>query len=317
MRLLLLLALALSAGAFSQSYPSKPVRLIVPDGPGGPSDLRSRQLAAKLSETLGQPVIVDNRPGGSMIIGAEAAAKSPPDGYTLLMGNIVTHSLNPLLFKSLPYRPAQDFIPVTMVSAGPLVLVVNPQVQAKSLGELIAAAKARPEQIQYGILGRGSPGHLLVERLTAASGARFVAVPYKSTGTFIQDLLGGHLPMALNYWSIVGPHVKSGKLRALAVASSRRLEVAPEIPTFAEAGVAGIEGYGWQGIFVPAGTPRPILVKLHSEIARALNAPEIRSAIIETGAEPGGNSPEQFAAMIVADQERWKKAAAEAGIAPE
>ena len=317
MRLLLLLALALSAGAFSQSYPGKPVRLIVPDGPGGPSDLRSRQLAAKLSETLGQPVIVDNRPGGSMIIGAEAAAKAPPDGYTLLMGNIVTHSLNPLLFKSLPYRPAQDFIPVTMVSAGPLVLVVNPQVQAKSLGELIASAKARPEQIQYGILGRGSPGHLLVERLTAASGARFVAVPYKSTGTFIQDLLGGHLPMALNYWSIVGPHVKSGKLRALAVASSRRLEVAPEIPTFAEAGVAGIEGYGWQGIFVPAGTPRPIVVKLQSEIARALNAPEIRSAIIETGAEPGGNSPEQFAAMIVADQERWKKAAAEAGIAPE
>lgn len=317
MRLLLLLALALSGGAFSQSYPGKPVRLIVPDGPGGPSDLRSRQLAAKLSETLGQPVIVDNRPGGSMIIGAEAAAKAPPDGYTLLMGNIVTHSLNPLLFKSLPYRPAQDFIPVTMVSAGPLVLVVNPQVQAKSLGELIASAKARPEQIQYGILGRGSPGHLLVERLTAASGARFVAVPYKSTGTFIQDLLGGHLPMALNYWSIVGPHVKSGKLRALAVASSRRLEVAPEIPTFAEAGVAGIEGYGWQGIFVPAGTPRPIVVKLQSEIARALNAPEIRSAIIETGAEPGGNSPEQFAAMIVADQERWKKAAAEAGIAPE
>lgn len=311
------LSLLIGSSAFAQVYPSKPVRLIVADGPGGPSDLRARQLGVKLGEGLGQAVVVDNRPGGSMIIAAEAAARAPADGYTLFLGNLITHSINPLLFKTLPYRADRDFIPVTLVSAGVLVVVVNPKVQATTLRELIALAKARPDQIQYGALGRGTPQHLVMEQVKAVTGAQFVFVPYKSTGTVIQDVVGGHLPMGLNFWSIVGPLVKSGKLRALAVASPRRLEVAPEIPTFAEAGVPGVEGSGWQGIFVPAGTPAAVIAKLHAEIARALKLPEIRNSIVETGAEVGGNSPEDFASMIRADQERWKKAAMAAGITPE
>jgi tripartite-type tricarboxylate transporter receptor subunit TctC len=311
------LSLLIGSSAFAQTYPSKPVRLIVADGPGGPSDLRARQLGVKLGEGLGQAVVIDNRPGGSMIIAAEAAARAPADGYTLFLGNLITHSINPLLFKTLPYRADRDFIPVTLVSAGVLVVVVNPKVQASTLRELIALAKARPDQIQYGALGRGTPQHLVMEQVKVVTGAQFVFVPYKSTGTVIQDVVGGHLPMGLNFWSIVGPLVKSGKLRALAVASPRRLEVAPEIPTFAEAGVPGVEGSGWQGIFVPAGTPAAVIAKLHAEIARALKLPEIRNSIVETGAEVGGNSPEEFASMIRADQERWKKAAMAAGITPE
>jgi len=303
--------------ALAQSYPSKPLRLIVADAPGGASDLRARQVAPKLAEALGQPVVIDNRPGGSMIIAAEMAARAPADGYTLFLGNNVTHALNPLVFKSLPYRPDRDFLPVTLVTIGPLLLVVNPQVSAATLLELVALAKARPGQIQYGGIGRGSAQHLVMEQLRAVTGAQFMFVPYKSVSTSLQDVVGGHMPVALQFWSTIGGMVKSGKLRAIAVAAPRRLEVAPEIPTFAEAGVPDVVGYGWQGIFVPAGTPAPIVTRLHAELARVFQQPEIRNPIIETGAEPGGNTPAEFASFIRADQERWKKAADLAGLAPE
>jgi tripartite-type tricarboxylate transporter receptor subunit TctC len=308
--LIAMAALAIPAAAFTQSYPSKPIRFILPDGPGGPNDLRARQLAPKLSEYLGQPVVIDNRPGASYIVGAQAAAKALPDGYTIFMGSTLTHSLNPLLFNSLPYRPNEDFVPVTMVTAGPLMVAINADVPATNLQELIELSKARPNQISYGVPGVGSPGHLVMEQLKRETGAQFVMVPYKSTGGFIQDLIGGHLAVTFNYWSTLGPHVRAGKIRALAVAAPRRLQVAPDIPTFAEAGVPGIECLAWQGVFVPAGTPRSVVYRLHSEIVRALNAPEIRANLIETGAEVGGNSPEEFAAMIRADQEKWRRLAA-------
>lgn len=311
----LVAAVLLSGAAAAQSFPSKPIRFIVPDGPGSVSDLRARQLATKLSDQLAQGVVIDNRPGGSFILGAEAAAKSPPDGYTIFLGSIVTHSLNPLLFKSLPYRPNQDFVPVTMLSAGAMLLVVNPSVPANTLKELIELTRARPNQLGYGVVGLGSPGHLVMEQVKRETGAQFLMVPYKSSGTYVQDLIGGHMPVALNFWSILGPHVKSGKMRAIAVAAPRRLEAAPQIPTFAEAGVPGIEGYAWQGIFVPAGTPAPLVARLNEEISRAINAPEIRNNLIETGAEVGGNSPEQFAAMIRADQEKWRRLAGEVNLA--
>jgi len=303
--------------AWPQSYPAKPLRLIVADGPGGSSDLRARQVAPKLAEALGQPVVIDNRPGGSMIIAAEMAARAPADGYTLFLGNVVTHSLNPLLFKSLPYRADQDFVPVTLVTIGALVVVVNPQVSAATLPELVALAKARPDQIQYGGIGRGSPQHLVMEQLKAATGAQFMFVPYKSVSTSVQDLVGGHMPVGLQFWSVIGGMVKSGKLRAIAVAAPRRLEVAPNIPTFAESGVPDVVGYGWQGIFVPAGTPAPIVARLHADLARIFQLQEIRNPIIETGAEAGGNTPAEFASFIRADQERWKKAADLAGLLPE
>jgi len=310
-------AAIIASAALGQSYPSKPLRFIVADGAGGAADLRARQIGVKLAEFLGQPVVIDNRPGGSMMIAAEAAAKAAPDGYTLFMGNCITHSLNPLLFTRLPYRPDHDFVPVTMITAGPLILVVHAQVPARTLAELVEIGRTRPDQLHYAMIGRGSPIHLVMEQLKAVTGGQFLAVPYKSTGTMIQDLVGGHMPITLNYWSIVGTHIRSGKLRALGVAAARRLEVAPEIPTFAEAGVAGVEGGCWQGIFVPPGTPKPVVDRIYRETVRVLNVPEIRNQIIETGAEVGGNSPEEFAAMIRADQERSKKAAAVAGLSPE
>jgi len=303
--------------AQAQTYPARPIRFIVPDGPGSVGDLRARQVGAKLSENLGQPVVIDNRPGGSFMVGSAEAAKAAPDGYTIFLGSIVTHSLNPLLFKSLTYRPNEDFQPVTMLSAGVLVLVVHPSVKARTLHELIAIGKTEPDKLAYAAVGRGGPSHLAMEQLKSITGAKFLFVPYKSSGTYVQDLVGGHMPVALNYWSTLGPHIKSGKLRALGVASPRRLEAAPDIPTFEEAGVRGVDGYGWQGIFVPAGTPRAIVLKLQGEIARAINAPEIRSQLVETGTEIGGNSPEEFGAMIRRDQEKWKKLAADAGITPE
>jgi tripartite-type tricarboxylate transporter receptor subunit TctC len=319
MRIFAASVLLLASGglALAQGYPAKPIRFIVPEGPGSASDLRARQIAPSLAATLSQAVVVDNRPGASMIIGAEAAAKSPSDGHTSFMGTIVTHSLNPLLFKSLPYRPDEDFIAVTAVTAAPPVLTVGPSVGVTTMRELIDLAKKQPGSVGYGSLGRGAPQYLLMEQISSASDATFVLAQYKSAGTYIQDVLGGHLHIAFYYWSIVGPHVRAGKLKALAVAADRRLEVAPEIPTLAEAGFPGIEGSAWQGIFVPAGTPPTVVARLHRELARILNLPEIRNSIIEAGAEPGGNSPEEFAAFVRADRAKWKKVAEKVNLVPE
>lgn len=306
------IALSIAMPAVAQQYPSKPIKLIVPDGPGSAPDTRARQIGAKLAEGLGQPVIVENRPGGSMIIGAEAAARSPADGHTLFMGNVVTHALNQHLFKTLSYRPEEDFIPVTMISAGPLVMLVNPQLPAKSLAELVALA--RIQTLDYAVVAQGSPTHIVMEQIKAFTGARFEPVMYKATGQFVQDLIAGHIKVAMTFWSVAGANVEAGKLRALAVASSRRLEVAPDIPTFAEAGLPGIEGQAWQGVFVPVGTPPAIVKRLNAEIARVLRLPEVRAPIVDTGAEVGGNSAEEFASFIRADRARWKKAVSDARI---
>jgi tripartite-type tricarboxylate transporter receptor subunit TctC len=296
MRIFAASVLLLASGglALAQGYPAKPIRFIVPEGPGSASDLRARQIAPSLAATLSQAVVVDNRPGASMIIGAEAAAKSPSDGHTIFMGTIVTHSLNPLLFKSLPYRPDEDFIAVTAVTAAPPVLTVGPSVGVTTMRELIDLAKKQPGSVGYGSLGRGAPQYLLMEQISSASDATFVLAQYKSAGTYIQDVLGGHLHIAFYYWSIVGPHVRAGKLKALAVAADRRLEVAPEIPTLAEAGFPGIEGSAWQGIFVPAGTPPTVVGGGHRERARSLAATARR------------NSPHSFA-RTGRNGRRWQR----------
>jgi tripartite-type tricarboxylate transporter receptor subunit TctC len=315
---IILILLALPAAAFAQpAYPTKPIKWIVSDSPGSITDIRSRQIGAKLAQGLGQPVVIDNRPGGSMIIGAEAAARSPADGHTMYMGNMVTHGLNPLLFKSLSYRPDEDFIPVSLISSGPLILVVNPGVPARTLSELVELARSRPGEIGYGAIGHGSLTQLVMEQLKRQTGAPFMIVPYKSTGTYVQDIVAGHLPVGLNYWLLVGPQIRSGKLRALAVASRQRLAVAPEIPTFAEAGYDVIDGSSWQGLFVPAGTPRPIVTRLQAELARALAMPDVRDPIVESGSTVGGNSPEEFAAFIRADRAKLKAAVEAAGIEPQ
>lgn len=315
---LLLACLAFCATcAFAQPYPNRPLKLIVPDGPGSAPDIRARQLAAKLQEQVGQAVVVDNRPGGSMIIGAEAAARAPADGYTLFLGNVVTQSLNPVLFKSLPYRPDEDFVPLTFVSGGPLVLVVNPSVPARDLRELLALGKSQAGKYSYGVVGQGSTGQIVMAQVGLASGAQFEPVIYKATGQYVQDLVGGHLHIGLNFWSVLGGHIKAGRLRALAVSATKRLEVAPDIPTFAEAGLDGIVASSWQGVFVPAGTPRDLVARLEGELRRAMASPDVRTPIIEQGAEAGGNSAEEFAAFLRSEKARWKKAAAEARIEPQ
>ena len=310
------LAFALVTVAHAQDYPSRPLKLIVADGPGSVSDVRARAIGAKMQEGLGQPVVIENKPGGSMAIAAEAASVSAPDGYTIFLGNVVTHSLNPFLFKELKYKP-EDLAPVTMVSAGPLILVVHPSVPAKTLDELIALGRSQPGKLNYGAIGNGSPGHLLMEQVKAARGADFLLVPYKSTAQYIQDQIAGHINLSWNYWVILGPHVKAGKLRALAVAAPKRLSAAPDIPTLDELGVQNIEGSSWQGIMVPAGTPRPIVNRLHAELVRVMNLADVRNSILETGSEVGGNSPEEFAAFMRADRERWRKAVADAKIEPQ
>ena len=312
----LVVALAFLVPAQAQDYPSRPIKFVVADGPGSVSDVRARAMAARMQEGLGQPVVIENKPGGSMTLAAEFVAAAPPDGYTIFLGNVVTHSLNPFLFKKLSYNP-DTLVPVSMVSVGPLILVVHPSVPAKNVEELIALGKSQPGKLNYGAIGNGSPGHLLMEQVKAARGADFLLVPYKSTAQYIQDQIAGHINISWNYWIILGPHIKAGRLRALAVAAPKRLSSAPEIPTLEEVGIRNIEGSSWQGIMVPAGTPRPIVNRLHAETVRVLNLPDIKASIVDTGSEVGGNTPEEFGAFIRADRERWRKAVADAKIEPQ
>jgi tripartite-type tricarboxylate transporter receptor subunit TctC len=306
-----------AAGALAQSYPSKQVRLILPAGPGSVVDLRARQLASRLPDLLGQPVVIDNRPGGNGFLAAEAVARAPADGHTLLLGAQSIFAVNPWLFKSLPYRPDEDFAPVTLLSTGPIILSVNAQVPARSVDELVALARGKPDLLAYATSGRGAIGFLLMEQLKLKTGAKLLPVGYKATGAEIPDLVSGQIPVGLNFWSILRPHVESGKVRALAVADSRRLAAAPGIPSFAELGYPYMEGVSWQGIFVPAKTPPSIVAALQEAIARTLQLPEIRDPMVETGSNPGGNASPEFAAFIRADRARMGRMMKEANISPE
>jgi len=310
-------AIAGEARGQAPVYPSKPVRLIVSAGPGSVVDLRARQLASRLPDLLGQPLIVDNRPGGNGFLAAEAVARAPADGYTLLLGAQSIFAINPWLFGTLPYRPDQDFAAVTMLTTGPVILNVNSQVPARSVAELVALARDKPDLLTYATSGRGAIGYLLMEQLKLKTGAKLLPVGYKATGAEIPDLIAGQISAGFNFWSVLRPHVQSGKLRVLAVADSRRLSAAPDIPTFAELGHPYMEGVSWQGVFVPAGTSPSIVSALHLAIARTLQLPEIRDPMIETGSAPGGNSPEDFAAFVRADRARMGKMMREANIAPE
>ena len=291
-----------SSETHADSYPNKPVKLIVPAVPGSVPDIRARQIGAKLAEVLGQPVVIDNRPGGSSVIAADAAARAAPVGYTLFLGNNLSHSSNPWLFKILPYRAEEDFIPVTLLTVGPLILLINPQIKANSVNEFLALAKASPGQLTLGVSQIGSPGHLLMERIKLAKGIDISIVPYKSTGAYIPDLIAGHISACMDFWVIAAGHVKSGKLKALAVSSAERLTAAPDVPTFAESGLAGFEASAWQGVFVPAGTPKAIVAKLQADIFRVLSLAEIRNPIIESGGQVGGNRSDEFAAFIRDDR---------------
>ncbi len=298
---------ALAGGAAAQpQYPGRPVRLIVPFPPGGGTDTLARILGQKLTEALGQQVVIDNRPGAGTNIGAEIAAKAPPDGYTVLMGNIA-HAINVTLYAKLSYDLVRDFAPVTLLASTPNILVVHPSVPARSAKELIALAKARPGQLDYASSGGGSSAHLAAELFNSMAGVKMTHVPYKGGGPAVIALVGGQCSVGFATTPSVLPQVKSGKLRGLAVTSAQRSASTPDLPTLSEAGVPGYDAGTWYGLLVPTGTPKEIIARLHAESTRQLRQPDVRERLDATGFEPIGNTPEEFGAYIRSEIEKWSK----------
>jgi tripartite-type tricarboxylate transporter receptor subunit TctC len=310
---LLLAAATLCASALAQNFPTKPIRIITPVVAGSAPDLRVRSVAPKLTEALGQAIVVDNRPGANGAIGAREAAKAAPDGYTLFNANI-NNVLNDLLNPDPSCRLNRELVAVTDLALSPLIMVVNPSVPANSLREFIELARAKPQSLTYASGGSGSVIQLLAERVKAAAGIDVVEIPYKSLGADLPNLLAGHVNAGFSVLSTLGPHIRSGRLRALAVAGPRRLAALEEVPTMAEAGLPGMEATVWNGIFSPAGTPRPVIQLLQENLARALNAPDVREQIAASGAELGGRPPEEFAAFVRDELLKWGKVIKEAGI---
>ena len=312
----LLLALVCAGAAAQTGYPSKPVRFIVPSAAGGGTDIIARALAQKLSESLGAQFVVDNRPGAGQMIGIEMAAKSPADGHTILMA-ASTLAINPIMYKKVPYDPLRDFAPITQAASLANVLVVHPSLPVKSVAELIAYAKQRPGQLNFASAGIGTSPQMSIELFKSMAGIDMVHIPYKGTSPGVVDLLAGQVSvMAPNLLTAL-PHIKAGKLRALAVTSAKRSEGLPEVPTIAESGLPGYDSTQWYGVLAPAGTSRGIVVRLHDEIVRALRAPEVMQRLAADGAEPVGSSPEEFAAFIKSEIDKWARVASAAGIRAE
>lgn len=314
-----MLALALAGMAMpsvgnAQAYPAKAVRIIVPFSAGGGADIVARAIAQKLGESMGQQVVVDNRTGAAAIIGTELAAKAVPDGYTIILGQTGPNSINPSLYERLPYDPLRDFAPITLTTTYPYMMVVHPSIPAKSVKELIALAKARPNQLTFASAGNGAANHLAGELFKSVAGISMVHVPYKASAPALVDVLGGHVSMMLDPIITAMPHVKLGRLRALGVSGSRRTAVASEVPTIAETGLPGYEAIGWHGMLAPAATPRDIITRLNSEIVNALRMPEMRARFAEQGAEPVGNTPDQFLEFLKIDLAKWTKVIKAAGV---
>lgn len=310
----LLAALLLPLPASAQTYPSKPVRLLVPFAPGGTTDVLARLLAQKLSDLLGQQFIIENKPGAGGNIGTELAAKSPADGYTLVMSFDGTMAINPNTYARMPFDPQKDLVAVANVAQVPLLIVVHPGVAAKNIAEFVALAKASPGRINYSSAGHGSTGHLTGELFRGRAGIDIVHVSYKGGGQAVQDLLGGQIQMLVTALPTVEGHLKGGKLRALVFTSSKRVPGAPDVPTLAESGYPGLEILSWYGLLAPAGTPQEIVRRLNAEINRVLQAPEVRERLTVLGTEPTGGTPEQFAQTIRDDTARWAKVVSAAGI---
>ncbi|MDP2627910.1 MAG: tripartite tricarboxylate transporter substrate binding protein [Candidatus Rokubacteria bacterium] len=291
---------------WAQSYPAKPIRLLIGFSPGGGADVVARSLSPQLVETLGQQIVVENRPGANGIIAAELAAKAPPDGYTLLVapGN---YAFAPAMNAKLPFDMATAFAPVSQLAETPLLVVVHPSLPVKNMQQLIVLAKSYPKKLSYASGGIGGSGHLAVELFSTMTQVQAVHVPYKGTGAAITDLIGGQVPLCFCTLPSVFPHVKSGRLRALAVTTARRTPAAPDIPTVAEAGVPGYEMSQWYGLLAPAGTPTPIIERLNSEIGKALKHPELRSRLQSEGAEAVGSSPQEFGAFFKAEIVKWTR----------
>jgi len=307
-------ALSWPTAAVAQDYPSRPVKIIVPFGAGGPADVFSRVLAQHLSDALKQPFVVENRPGAGSIVGTDAVAKSPPDGYTLLaMSN--THTTNESLTPNKPFQLMRDFVPVAGINYSDLVMVIHPSVPAKDLKEFIAYAKANPGKLNYASSGTATPYHMAGELFKAMSGTDMVHVPHKASGEMRNSVIGGHVQMAFDAITTMASNVKAGQVRAIGTSAAVRSTVLPDVPTIAEAGVPGYESTIWLGIMAPKGTPKAVVDKLNAEINKAINKPEILAAWDKQGAVPMVMTPEQFDAFLRKDIEKWAKVVKEAGLA--
>jgi tripartite-type tricarboxylate transporter receptor subunit TctC len=309
----LLAAALLQTGAAAQSYPSKPIRIIVPQSAGGSTDLVARAVTARLDDVLKQPMVVDNRPGAGSINGTDIVAKASPDGYTLL-AVAASFTITPNLRKKLPYNPVSDFIPVSQLVVLPHVLVLHPSVPAKSVKDLIALVKSKPGELNVASSGVGTSTHLAAEQFMYLTGTKMLVVPYKGGAPGTTALLGGQVQAYFATISTSLPHIKSGKLRALAVTSAKRSSVAAELPTLAEAGVSGYEHSSWVGILAPANTPRPIIDKLNAELVKIMQSAELKTLLTREGLEAVGSSPKEFGALIKAELAKWQKLVKSAGI---
>jgi tripartite-type tricarboxylate transporter receptor subunit TctC len=306
----------LAAGAQAQTYPTKPIRWIVPFPPGGSTDLLARIVGQKLTESWGQTVVVENRGGAGGTLGAGEAARANADGYTLLMGAI-HHTIATSAYPKLPYDFQRDFAPITVVAIVPNVLVVNPSIPAKTVPELIAYAKANPGKLTYGSAGMGTAHHLIGEVFNSRAGVSILHVPYKGSAPAVSDLIGGQVSIMYDTVASCLPHVKAGKLRALAVATAKRSSALPEVPTIAEAALPGFEVTTWFGALAPAKTPKELVTKLNAEIVKILAMPDVRKRLLDAGAEPVGNTPEQMAAQIKRETEEYAKVVRQAKIVAE
>ncbi len=311
-----MLSCAASGVLAQKDYPNRPIRFLVGVVPGGATDILARAIGQKLGENWQQQVVIDNRPGANQIIAAELTTKAAPDGYTLQMIP-AGFAINPAMHRKLPYDPIRDFTAITMVADVPNLFVVHPSVAARSVNEFVAYARARPGQLSYGSSGVGSPSHLCGELFAIIAKVDLTHVPYKGQGQAVIDLLGGHLKLAFPSIPASIPHIRSGKLIALGIASGKRSSSLPEVPTIHEAGLKGYEVTGWYGVIGPPRMPKPLLAKLNGEINRILQAPEMRQMLSQQGIDALGGTPEEFAAMIATDIVKWKKVVAAAGIKPD
>jgi tripartite-type tricarboxylate transporter receptor subunit TctC len=312
-RLLLAFALLAASGLALAQYPNRAIKLVVPFPPAGATDVVGRIVAAKLSERLGQPVVVDNKPGAGGSIGSDLVAKSPADGYTLLIATSSTHSIGPSLQK-LPYDPIKDFAPITHVANVPNVLVVSPNLPVASVKELVALAKSKPGQLNFASSGIGTIVHLNGELFKMISGTDIVHVPYKGTALSIPDVASGNVAMLFDSLASVMPHIKSGKVKPLAVNAAKRQALLPDLPTLAEAGMPQFDRYTWFGMFAPAATPPEVVARVQREVVAALQAPDLLERFAAVGAEPVGSTPAEFVERIRSDATRWSEVIRKAGV---
>lgn len=304
-------------GATAQSYPTKPIRLVVPYAPGGAAGAVGRILADRMGASIGQPVLVDHRPGGGTLIGNDMVAKAAPDGYTLVMGTITSHAIVTSLNTRVPYDPEKDFAPISLIASLPFVLVTHPSVPVKSVRELVSMAKTRPGHFTFGSAGNATSNHLAGELFKSVAGISMVHIPYRGSAPAMVDLLGGQISMMFDLTPTALPQIAAGKVRALAITSPKRSPMTPDLPTMAEVGFPGVEVVSWFGILAPAGTPPTIVNFLNAEIVKAMQAPDVRTLMAGLGAEAITSTPQEFAAYISSERAKWAGVVRQAGIKPE